>query len=83
MMVLRPLTKQTQQLMIAPGKAQLIAAGLQASASGAQAGLNAPQQGAPMTVQHVFDRVSEQIKADPRASTRLVGSWIGANEEEG
>ncbi len=81
MMVLRPLTKQTQQLFLGESKPQLLAAGLPV-ASVTEAS-TAPAAGAPMTTQHIFDRVSQQIKSDPRASTRLVGSWIGASEEEG
>ncbi len=82
MMVLRPLTKQTQQLLTAPVKPQLITAGKQAAQAPEPAAALA-SGATPMTTQQVFDRVSQQIKSDPRASTRLVGSWIGANEEEG
>ncbi len=84
MMVLRPLTRQTQQLLTGSGKPQILAAGLQAATHGADVadGSSVPH-GAPMTTQQVFDKVSQQIKSDPRSSTRLVGSWIGANEEEG
>ena len=84
MIVLRPLTRQTQQLLLPLAKPQLLSAPPESSkrtdvsqetASGGQ--------GAPLSTQHIFDRVTEQIKAEPQASTRLIGSWISAGAEEG
>ena len=89
LMVLRPLTRQTMQLMQAPSHLQLPAADLPAAAHAVPAGapatlseMTASNGGVFFTTQEVFDRVSEQIKAEPRSSTRLVSSWIGAGGEE-
>lgn len=78
MLVLRPLTRQTQQLLAAPSARPMLAG------STAAAELNATQgaAGAPMSTQHIFDRVSEQIRAEAHSSTRLIGSWIAAGAEE-
>jgi flagellar M-ring protein FliF len=89
--VLRPLTKQTQQLLKAPVQPALLTAGSQASApvvnaEQAQQDLvtaGPPIHGAPMNTQHIFDRVTEHIRSEPHGSTRLIGSWIGAGTEEG
>ncbi len=83
LLVLRPLTRQTQQLLTAPAAPLLLA-----SASQPNGAENASAEdrvrlstGAPMSTQHIFDRVTEQIKSEPQGSTRLIGSWIGTGEE--
>lgn len=78
MLVLRPLTRQTQQLLAAPAARPVLAGHTSA------AELNAPQagMGAPLSTQHIFDRVTEQIRTEAQSSTRLIGSWIASGAEE-
>ena len=45
--------------------------------------LHLPPMVRPSTdAQNVFDRVTEHIKTEPAASTRLMQAWIGGNNEE-
>ena len=80
--VLRPLTKQTQQLLTSAAPQPLLTASAN-SPTGQPAELAnlTSTTGAPLSTQHIFDRVTEGIKAEPQSSTRLIGSWIGAGEE--
>lgn len=83
--VLRPLTRQTQQLLAAPIPVPLLSAPSSHSIPKpgdaiAKAEAGQGTAGAPISTQHIFDRVTEQIKAEPGNSTRLIGSWIGAPE---
>jgi flagellar M-ring protein FliF len=87
LLVLRPLTRQTVQLMKPHAQPQLLTAGLATTIPAMAAAGGLPEMkpaagGASFTTQEVFDRVSEQIIAEPRSSTRLVSSWIGASVEE-
>ena len=91
LLVLRPLTRQTVQLMQQPYAPQLLPAGMPATvpalAAAGVAGMperaSTPSSpGAAYSTQEIFDRVSQQIKAEPQSSTRLVSSWIGASEED-
>lgn len=86
LMVLRPLARQTAQLMKA--QPQLLAPGL-ATAVPAIGAVEAAGQsetktaaGASFSTHEIFERVSEQIKAEPCGSTRLFSSWIGASAGE-
>ena len=79
MLVLRPLTKQTQQLLAAPLAISMLPPQT-SSTSERQEQLAEGGAGAPMSTQHIFDRVTSQIKAEPTNSTRLMGSWIGSTE---
>jgi flagellar M-ring protein FliF len=81
--VLRPLSQQTQQLLAAPVQPRLLGASIQESEANGQAREEAARIGptAPLSAQHIFDRVTEQIKNEPQSSTRLIGSWIGAPAE--
>ncbi|WP_041593180.1 flagellar basal-body MS-ring/collar protein FliF [Terriglobus roseus] len=78
--VLRPLTKQTQQLLGTPAKPLLTAASTSPTGQPAELAIG-DATGARMSTQHVFDRVTEGIHAEPESSRRLIGSWIGAAEE--
>ncbi len=84
MLVLRPLTRQTQQLLAAPARPHLLAAAVPAQVTAA-AGVGTAQPlgpGAPLNTQQVFDKVSQQIKSEPNGGTRVIGSWISAGIEE-
>ena len=85
MLVLRPLSRQTQQLLSAPVRPQLLPAAASVTGASAEAAgvVSSVSAGAPFNTQQLFDRVSEQIKAEPRGGTRVIGSWISANTEEG
>ena len=74
MLVLRPLTRHTTQLLATP------TALLGAGSTSAHGGALAP--GAPFTTQHIFDRVTQQIKTEPQNSTRLIESWMGSGTDE-
>lgn len=78
LLVLRPLTQQTQTLLAPPVPRPLLAA----TASATEDEQVMVNSGASMGTQHVFDRVTEQIHAEPKGSTRLIGSWISAGMEE-
>jgi len=80
--VLRPLTRQAQVLLAsAPPRAQLP---VSASVPLTVPGEEPPTQvtGAPISTQHIFDRVTEHIRTEPKGSTRLIGSWINSTTEE-
>ena len=82
LLVLRPLTKQTQQLLTAASPQALLTVSADSPAGKpAELAKLTPTTGAPLSTQHIFDRVTEGIKAEPQSSTRLIGSWIGAGEE--
>ena len=82
LLVLRPLTRQTQQLL-APATARPLLAASTGSAHEEEEIVAAGKiGGASVGTQHVFDRVTEQIKSEPKGSTRLIGSWISAGMEE-
>lgn len=81
MLVLRPLTKQTQHLLLAPVPERPMLAA--ASAEEVMTDEAMPgKNGASMNTQHIFDRVTEQIKAEPKNNMRLIGSWIRAGSAE-
>ena len=84
MLVLRPLTRQTQQLLTAPARPQLVAASSSEAVTSATTAAQVPvlAPGAPFSTQQVFDRVSQQIKAEPQSGARVIGSWIAAGAEE-
>ena len=81
LLVLRPLTRQTQQLLTMPAMPRLLPAEAAVATAVAPAQASVGSGSSAMT-QQIFDRVTEQIKAEPQSSTRVMGSWIGATAEE-
>jgi flagellar M-ring protein FliF len=85
--VLHPLMRQTQMLLAAPLHQNSLSPATEditASEATIAAGDTArvASGGASLSTQHVFDRVSAQIKNEPNSSTRLIESWIGAAETD-
>ena len=81
MLVLRPLTKQTQNLLLAPVPERPLLAATAADDVIADEAIIG-RSGDNMSTQHIFDRVTEQIKAEPKNNMRLIGSWIRAGSSE-
>ncbi|WP_047487964.1 flagellar basal-body MS-ring/collar protein FliF [Terriglobus sp. TAA 43] len=79
MMVLRPITKQTQILLAPVSVRPMLAAKSAEQEIPNEASI---RTSAGVSTQHIFDRVTEQIKAEPKNNTRLIGSWIRAGSEE-
>ncbi len=84
LLVLRPLTKQTQQLLAAPARPQLLPApaSVPTVTDAVKAQVQPLAAGASFNTQQIFDRVSEQIKAEPQGGARVIGSWITTGVEE-
>ena len=83
LLVLRPLAKQTQTLLAAPPpqQQQVLAAPAAAAAAAVEEGIQT-FGGVPLSKQHIFDRVTEQIRTETQGSTRLISSWIAKGAEE-
>lgn len=81
-LVLRPLTRQTQKLLTPVGTRPLLAPPAVASSEEQELVAATKSGGASVGTQHVFDRVTEQIRTEPKGSMRLIGSWISAGMEE-
>jgi flagellar M-ring protein FliF len=81
LLVLRPLTHQTQKLLAPVAIRPLLPASATTSVEEQEVAA-VKANGASVGTQHVFDRVTEQIKSEPKGSTRLIGTWISAGMEE-
>jgi flagellar M-ring protein FliF len=79
--VLRPLAGQTRQLLTPPPAQPLLTApspsGIGESLDAGSAASAAPA----LSTQQVYERVTAGIRTEPQSSMRLIGSWIGAGEE--
>lgn len=82
LLVLRPLTHQTQKLLAPVAVRPMLPSATAQGAAEQNPSVVAVTSGASVGTQHIFDRVTEQIKTEPTGSTRLIGSWISAGVEE-
>ncbi len=89
MMVLRPLGKQAVKVLALPaGEARIEEAKLllreerpSSASSGSSLSASAGSGDGDESPQRLFDEVSERIHLDPKASTRLVESWLSSGTE--